>query len=40
MHALSGTGIHDLSHQAAADYAFERTATGIALRVITFLNAE
>jgi hypothetical protein len=39
MHALSGTGTHDLSNEAAADYALVRTATGILLRVITYLNS-
>jgi hypothetical protein len=39
MHALNGTGTHDLSNQAAADCALERTETGIVLRVITYFNA-
>jgi hypothetical protein len=39
MHAFSGTRIYDLSNQVAADDALERTAPGIAPRVITYLNA-
>jgi hypothetical protein len=38
MHALSGTGTHDLSNQAAPVYALERTETEITLRVITYFN--